>query len=150
MGLGALAAHQAVAQEPSGQSQQPQVTVTGYAARHFRSEHADARDLGQQGRPAIDGADHAGRGAESVAGVRQQLVEPTSGRRPVAAGGSNLNLRGLDAPRTLMLLDGRRLGPSNNSGTVDVGVIPERSFRTSRRSRAARPPRTAPTPWRAS
>jgi outer membrane receptor protein involved in Fe transport len=43
----------------------------------------------------------------------------------VAPGGSNLNLRGLDAPRTLVLLDGRRLGPSNKFGTVDVGVIPE-------------------------
>jgi outer membrane receptor protein involved in Fe transport len=43
----------------------------------------------------------------------------------VAAGGSNLNLRGLDAPRTLVLLDGRRLGPSNKFGTVDVAVIPE-------------------------
>ena len=43
----------------------------------------------------------------------------------VAAGGSNLNLRGLDAPRTLVLLDGHRLGPSNKFGTVDVAVIPE-------------------------
>ena len=43
----------------------------------------------------------------------------------VAPGGSNLNLRGLDAPRTLVLLDGRRLGPSNKFGTVDVAVIPE-------------------------
>ena len=43
----------------------------------------------------------------------------------VAPGGSNLNLRGLDAPRTLVLLDGHRLGPSNKFGTVDVGVIPE-------------------------
>ena len=43
----------------------------------------------------------------------------------VAPGGSNLNLRGLDAPRTLVLLDGHRLGPSNKFGTVDVSVIPE-------------------------
>ena len=43
----------------------------------------------------------------------------------VASGGSNLNLRGLDAPRTLVLLDGHRLGPSNKYGTVDVSVIPE-------------------------
>ncbi len=43
----------------------------------------------------------------------------------VAPGGSNLNLRGLDSVRTLVLLDGRRLGPSNKFGTVDIGVIPE-------------------------
>ena len=43
----------------------------------------------------------------------------------VAPGGSNLNLRGLEARRTLVLLDGHRLGPSNKFGTVDVSVIPE-------------------------
>ena len=48
----------------------------------------------------------------------------------VAAGGSNLNLRGLDAPRTLVLMDGHRLGPSNKFGTVDVGVIPETLVRS--------------------
>jgi iron complex outermembrane recepter protein len=48
----------------------------------------------------------------------------------VAAGGANLNLRGLEPPRTLVLLDGRRLGPSNKFGTVDVGVIPETLVRS--------------------
>ena len=43
----------------------------------------------------------------------------------VAAGGSNVNLRGAGAQRTLVLLDGRRLGPANKFGTVDIGVIPE-------------------------
>lgn len=43
----------------------------------------------------------------------------------VAPGGSNVNLRGLDAQRTLVLLDGRRLGPGNKFGTVDVGIVPE-------------------------
>src|SRR5688500_17748875 len=43
----------------------------------------------------------------------------------VASGGSNLNLRGLEARRTLVLMDGHRLGPSNKFGSVDVDVIPE-------------------------
>lgn len=43
----------------------------------------------------------------------------------VAAGGSNVNLRGAGAERTLVLLDGRRLGPANKFGTVDIGIIPE-------------------------
>jgi outer membrane receptor protein involved in Fe transport len=43
----------------------------------------------------------------------------------VASGGSNLNLRGVGGERTLVLLDGHRLGPSNKFGTVDVSVIPE-------------------------
>lgn len=43
----------------------------------------------------------------------------------VASGGSNLNLRGIGGERTLVLMDGHRLGPSNKFGTVDVSVIPE-------------------------
>ncbi len=43
----------------------------------------------------------------------------------VAAGGSNVNLRGAGAARTLVLLDGRRIGPANKFGTVDIGIIPE-------------------------
>lgn len=43
----------------------------------------------------------------------------------VASGGSNVNLRGAGAQRTLVLLDGRRLGPANKFGTVDVGIVPE-------------------------
>lgn len=48
----------------------------------------------------------------------------------VASGGSNLNLRGAGAPRTLVLLDGHRLGPSNEFGTVDVAVVPETLVRS--------------------
>lgn len=43
----------------------------------------------------------------------------------VASGGSNVNLRGAGAERTLVLLDGRRIGPANKFGTVDIGIIPE-------------------------
>jgi outer membrane receptor protein involved in Fe transport len=43
----------------------------------------------------------------------------------VAPGGSNLNLRGIGGERTLVLIDGHRLGPSNKFGTVDVSVVPE-------------------------
>ena len=48
----------------------------------------------------------------------------------VAAGGSNVNLRGAGAERTLVLLDGRRLGPANKFGTVDIGIIPESLIRS--------------------
>ncbi|HEX7082263.1 MAG TPA: TonB-dependent receptor plug domain-containing protein [Gammaproteobacteria bacterium] len=48
----------------------------------------------------------------------------------VAAGGSNVNLRGAGAERTLVLLDGRRLGPANKFGTVDIGIIPEALIRS--------------------
>src|SRR5690606_10395183 len=48
----------------------------------------------------------------------------------VAAGGSNVNLRGAGAQRTLVLMDGRRLGPANKFGTVDIGIIPEALVRS--------------------
>src|SRR5690606_26746442 len=41
------------------------------------------------------------------------------------SGGSNVNLRGAGVNRTLVLLDGRRVEPSNRFGTVDGSVFPE-------------------------
>jgi outer membrane receptor protein involved in Fe transport len=58
------------------------------------------------------------------------LTTQQSAGGSVAAGGSNVNLRGLSAQRTLALLDGRRIGPSNKFGTVDVAVIPEMLIRS--------------------
>ncbi|HEY9182941.1 MAG TPA: TonB-dependent receptor plug domain-containing protein, partial [Gammaproteobacteria bacterium] len=41
------------------------------------------------------------------------------------SGGSNLNLRGAGLNRTLVLLDGRRMVPTNRFGAVDVAMFPE-------------------------
>lgn len=41
------------------------------------------------------------------------------------AGQSILNMRGLGANRTLVLLDGRRVVPSTKQGTLDINVLPE-------------------------
>src|SRR5262245_44201288 len=41
------------------------------------------------------------------------------------SGGSNLNLRGAGLNRTLVLLDGRRIVPTNRFGAVDVAMFPE-------------------------
>ena len=46
------------------------------------------------------------------------------------AGGSNVNLRGAGTNRTLTLLNGRRVVPSNRFGTVDVSLFPEDLLRT--------------------
>ncbi len=40
------------------------------------------------------------------------------------SGGSNVNLHGIGANRTLTLLDGRRLVASNRFGSVDVNILP--------------------------
>ncbi len=41
-------------------------------------------------------------------------------------GGNNVDLRGLGATRTLVLIDGRRFVPESDSGTVDLNAIPSR------------------------
>jgi outer membrane cobalamin receptor len=54
----------------------------------------------------------------------------TSMALPNNAGGNNsaisaLNLRGLGAPRTLVLYDGHRVPPTNQDGLIDVNTIPQ-------------------------
>jgi iron complex outermembrane receptor protein len=48
----------------------------------------------------------------------------TSSNNPANQGFANLNLRGLGATRTLVLVDGRRAMPQDSSGVVDLNTIP--------------------------
>jgi iron complex outermembrane recepter protein len=48
----------------------------------------------------------------------------TTSNNPANGGQANIDLRGLGTLRNLVLLDGRRLPPSNSNGTVDVNIIP--------------------------
>ncbi len=43
---------------------------------------------------------------------------------PSNGGQANISLRGLGTNRTLVLMNGRRVVPSNNDGTVDINLIP--------------------------
>jgi iron complex outermembrane receptor protein len=49
----------------------------------------------------------------------------TAGSKSASAGAANVNLRGLESKRTLVLLDGRRMVPSNRLGSVDINLFPE-------------------------
>ena len=49
----------------------------------------------------------------------------TAASKSESAGAANVNLRGLGANRTLVLLDGRRMVPSNRLGAVDINLFPE-------------------------
>jgi len=49
----------------------------------------------------------------------------TAASKADAAGASNLNMRGIGSKRTLVLLDGRRVVPSNRLGVVDINLFPE-------------------------
>jgi len=46
-----------------------------------------------------------------------------------SGGASNLNLRGIGSQRTLVLLDGRRVTPSNRTMTVDINLLPDAMIR---------------------
>jgi iron complex outermembrane recepter protein len=63
---------------------------------------------------------------ETVLNSMPQLVPSitTTSNNPSNGGQANVDLRGLGTARTLVLLDGTRLTPSNNSGVVDLNTIP--------------------------
>jgi len=68
-------------------------------------------------------------GATNVDAVLNRLPQfvpdvTNSSNNPANGGQGNLQLRGLGATRTLVLLNGRRLVPANGNGVVDVNVIP--------------------------
>ena len=67
-------------------------------------------------------------GAQTTQHLQQEIpaLIPNQATQMVSAppGSSNMNLRGLGASRTLLLVDGRRVAPTSPEGTVDVNIIP--------------------------
>jgi outer membrane receptor protein involved in Fe transport len=63
---------------------------------------------------------------ESVLNTLPQFVPSitSSSNNPSNGGQANVELRGLGTPRTLVLIDGRRVIPSNGTGVVDLNIIP--------------------------
>jgi iron complex outermembrane recepter protein len=63
---------------------------------------------------------------ETVLNSMPQLVPSitTTSNNPSNGGQANVDLRGLGTVRTLVLLDGSRLTPSNLTGVVDLNTIP--------------------------
>src|SRR4030095_11026587 len=49
----------------------------------------------------------------------------TQGNGSTNNGGNVLSLRNFGPPRTLVLLDGHRVAPSNQDGTVNIDVLPQ-------------------------
>jgi iron complex outermembrane receptor protein len=48
----------------------------------------------------------------------------TTSNNPGNSGQANIDLRGLGTQRNLVLMNGRRLPPSNPTGTVDINIVP--------------------------
>jgi outer membrane receptor protein involved in Fe transport len=63
---------------------------------------------------------------EKILNEMPQLVPSitTTSNNPSNGGQANINLRGLGTVRTLVLLDGNRLTPSNVTGVIDTNTIP--------------------------
>ncbi|MGH8249117.1 MAG: TonB-dependent receptor domain-containing protein [Steroidobacteraceae bacterium] len=114
----------AIAQDQSS-AELGEVTVTG--TRIQRQDYSatspvvtlDAAQLQQAGTVQID----------TVLNQLPQLVPTLSigSNNPSASGGAGqalIDMRGLGAGRTLVLLDGTRLVPSHTSGQIDVNTVP--------------------------
>ena len=69
---------------------------------------------------------------ESVLNTLPQFVPAitSSSNNPSNGGQANVSLRGLGTERTLILIDGRRVTPSNASGVVDLNIIPASLIQT--------------------
>jgi outer membrane receptor protein involved in Fe transport len=63
---------------------------------------------------------------ETVLNTLPQFVPAitSTSNNPSNGGQANVSLRGLGRQRTLVLLDGRRISPSNPTGVVDLNLIP--------------------------
>lgn len=79
---------------------------------------------------SVSAEDLAVSGATDVAGFLNELPSFLASNSPAAndssggAGSSFLNLRGLGAKRTLVLVNGRRHVPTTVAGSLDVSVLP--------------------------
>lgn len=99
-----------------------EIVVTG--SRIARRDFEAASPIVTIGADAI-----AATGQSTLEGALNQLPQFVAGSTAFsnglnATGQATLNLRGLGAQRNLVLLDGRRLQPSNSSQVIDINTIP--------------------------
>jgi outer membrane receptor protein involved in Fe transport len=122
--VSASAATTAVAQEagPAASEERDTIVITG--SRIARQDYianspivtVDAEDIQATGVTTLDTLMNSM--PQFVPGVNMTSNNPSNG------GQANLQLRGLGSARTLVLMNGRRVIPSNASGAVDVNIIP--------------------------
>lgn len=78
---------------------------------------------------ALQGASTLTEAVNQIPSFLPNTTPATAGNSTATAGANFLNLRGIGAPRTLVLVNGRRFVPSATqaaiAGTVDVNLIPQ-------------------------
>jgi iron complex outermembrane receptor protein len=103
-------------------SQVGEIVVTG--SRIVRKDYASTSPIVTVGQEDIQATGSVT--VESLMSDMPQFVPGTNHTsvNPGNGGQANLNLRGLGTNRTLVLMNGRRIVPSNADGTVDVNILP--------------------------
>jgi outer membrane receptor protein involved in Fe transport len=125
MYLGALtvtAGHAPAALGQDADAALEEITVTG--TRISRQDYSSASPIS-----TVDASQFTNTGAPTIETVLQTLPQfvpniTSSSNNPSNQGQANIALRGLDPVRTLVLLDGRRIVPSDPAGPVDLNLIP--------------------------
>lgn len=112
------------AQAQTAANEVTEVIVTGSFIRGTPEDAAlpvdvvSAQDLQKQGAPAMVDVIKAIPGVQSVLGETNQFASQAT------TGSGNVNLRGLGAVRTLVLMNGRRLTSSPGGSGVDTNLLP--------------------------
>jgi iron complex outermembrane recepter protein len=124
---GALLAGVAQAQTADGAAAVEEVVVTG--SRIARQDYAANSPIISVGQEAIQntGQVTVEKSLSQMPQFSGSFGQGNTGSTSTGLNGgqSYASLRGLGAKRTLILMDGRRLQPSNPDGSVDLNTIPE-------------------------
>ena len=111
-------------QESAAETEAQEVVVTGsrIARRDYVAQSpivtANQEAIAQAGTPTIDAY------LRQLPQFRPGSGDFSNNSAGGTVGQSTLNLRGLGAARNLVLLDGRRLQPSDGNGAIDINTIP--------------------------
>lgn len=127
----ALAGVGTVAHAQSSQEEVAQVSdivVTG--SRISRQDYKSASPI-----VTVDAEDIQATGSVTIDSLMNDLPQFTpsissTSNNPSNGGQANLDLRSLGSKRTLVLVNGRRLVPSNSDGSADVNLIPSALVRS--------------------
>lgn len=118
----AMAATPSFAQTTNEAAEVGEIVVTG--SRITRQDYRSTSPV-----VTVGAADFQQTGSVTIETLLNDLPQFTpsigsTSNNPSNGGQANINLRNLGTNRTLVLVNGRRLVPSNASGAVDVSIIP--------------------------
>lgn len=118
----AMAATPSFAQSTDQATEVGEIVVTG--SRIARQDYRSTSPI-----VTVSAQDFQATGAVTIDSLINDLPQFTpsissTSNNPSNGGQANINLRNLGSNRTLVLMNGRRVVPSNSDGSVDVNLIP--------------------------